>query len=102
MTARLEDVLVARGLLSEERVDEALRDYALGGGRLDTVFLELGGLSETALLEALAEASGVQPLHLGDYQPNLTLATELPGDIADRLDVVPISTEGQTLHLASA
>ncbi len=102
MTARLEDVLLARGLLSEERVDEALRDYALGGGRLDTVFLELGGLSETALLGALAEASGVQPLHLGDYQPNVALAVELPGDIADRLDVVPISTEGVTLHLASA
>ncbi len=102
MTARLEDVLLARGLLSPERVAEALRDHALGGGQLDTVFLELGGLSERELLSALAEAADVQPLHLGDYEPNPALAEELPADIAERLEVVPISSEGMTLHVASA
>ncbi len=102
MTARLEDVLLARGLLSPERVAEALRDHALGGGQLDTVILELGGLSERELLSALAEAAGAQPLHLGDYEPNLAVAAELPADIAERLDVVPVSTEGQTLHVASS
>ncbi len=102
MTARLEDVLLARGLLSPERVVEALRDHALGGGQLDTVILELGGLSERELLSALADAAGVQALHLGDYEPNVAVAAELPADIAERLDVVPLSTEGQTLHVASA
>jgi Type II secretion system (T2SS), protein E, N-terminal domain/HEAT repeats len=102
MTARLEDVLVARGLLSSERVTEAMRDHALGGGQLDTVFLEVGGLSERELLSALAEASDVQPLHLGDYEPNVAMAEELPSDIAERLDVVPVSAEGTTLHVASA
>src|SRR5271166_2905914 len=102
MTARLEDVLLARGLLSPERVAEALRDQALGGGQLDTVLLELGGFSERELLGALAEAAEVQPLHLGDYEPNAALASELTADIAERLDVVPVSNEGQTLHVASA
>jgi Type II secretion system (T2SS), protein E, N-terminal domain len=102
MTARLEDVLVSRGLLSPERVAEALRDHALGGGQLDTVFLELGGLSERELLSALAEAADVQPLHLGDYEPNKALAEELQADIAERLEVVPVSVEGTTLHVASA
>ncbi len=102
MTARLEDVLVERGLLTPERVAEALRDHALGGGQLDTVLLELGGLSERELLSALAAAADVQPLHLGDYEPNVALASELAADIAERLDVVPVSTEGTTLHVASA
>jgi hypothetical protein len=102
MTARLEDVLVSRGLLSPERVAEALRDHALGGGQLDTVLLELGGLSERELLSALAEAADVQPLHLGDYEPNKALAEELQADIAERLEVVPVSVEGTTLHVASA
>jgi HEAT repeat protein len=102
MTARLEDVLVSRGLLSPQRVAEALRDHALGGGQLDTVLLELGGLQERELLSALAEAAEVQPLHLGDYEPNLAMALELPADIAERLEVVPVSTEGTTLHVASA
>lgn len=102
MTARLEDVLVSRGLLSAERVAEAWRDHALGGGQLDTVLLELGGLSESELLSALALASDVQPLHLGDYEPNKALAGELARDIAERLEVVPVSTEGTTLHVASA
>jgi hypothetical protein len=81
---------------------EALRDHALGGGQLDTVLLELGGLSEAELLSALAEAADVSPLHLGDYEPNLAVAGELAADIAERLDVVPVSTEGTTLHVASA
>ncbi len=102
MTARLEDVLLERGLLSPERVAEALRDHALGGGQLDTVLLELGGLSERELLSALAEAAEVQPLHLGDYEPNMAMASELAAEIADRLDVVPVSIEGTTLHVASA
>lgn len=102
MTARLEDVLVSRGLLSTERAAEALRDHALGGGQLDTVLLELGGLSERELLSALAEAADVQPLHLADYEPNVAVAVELPADIAERLEVVPVSVEGTTLHVASA
>jgi HEAT repeat protein len=102
MTARLEDVLMARGLLSSERMAEALRDHALGGGQLDTVLLELGGLSEKELLSALAEAADVQPLHLGDYEPNVAVASELAADIAERLDIVPVSTEDSTLHVASA
>ena len=102
MTARLEDVLMARGLLSEERMAEAIRDHALGGGQLDTVLLELGGLSEKELLSALAEAADVQPLHLGDYEPNVAMAQELAADIAERLDIVPVSTEETTLHVASA
>jgi HEAT repeat protein len=102
MAERLEDILLARGLLSTERVAEALRDWALGGGQLDTVLLELGGLSERALLDALAEAAGVQPLHLGDYEPNAAIAGELPAEVAERLDVVPVSVEGSTLHVASA
>ncbi|MGO9831849.1 MAG: FrgA protein [Myxococcaceae bacterium] len=102
MKARLEDVLVVRGLLSEERMAEALRDHALGGGQLDTVLLELGGLAERELLEALAEAAELQPLHLGDYEANVAVAAELPADIAERLGVVPVSTEGHTLHVASA
>jgi hypothetical protein len=101
MAERLEDILVARGLLSPERVTEALRDHALGGGQLDTVVLELGGLSERELLGALAEAAGVQALHLGDYEPNPAVAGELPTDVAARLEVVPVSTEGSTLHVAS-
>ncbi|MGO9765109.1 MAG: FrgA protein [Myxococcaceae bacterium] len=102
MKARLEDVLIVRGLLSQERMAEALRDHALGGGQLDTVLLELGGLSERELLEALAEAAELQPLHLGDYEANVAVASELPAEIAERLGIVPVSTEGQTLHVASA
>jgi hypothetical protein len=102
MAERLEDILLARGLLSTEAMAEALRDWALGGGQLDTVLLELGGLPERALLDALAEAAGVQPLHLGDFEPNAAVAGELPAEVAERLDVVPVSVEGTTLHVASA
>ena len=101
MSERLEDILLARGLLPPDRIVEALRDHALGGGQLDTVFLELGGLSERELLDALAAASGVQPLHLGDYEPNPVVASELSSEVAERLEIVPLSNETGSLHVAT-
>jgi len=102
MTERLEEHLVARGVLSQERADDALRSQALVGGAMDTLLLEMGALREQDLVTALGEVSGLQPIYLADYVPNPAMASALPREEADRLNIAPLSVESDLLHVAVA
>jgi len=100
MTERLEEHLVARGLLSQERAEDALRSQALVGGAMDTLLLEMGALREQDLVTALGEVSGLQPIYLADYLPNPAMAAALPLEEAERLNLAPLSDEDGMLHVA--
>jgi hypothetical protein len=100
MTERLEEHLVARGLLSQERAEDALRSQALVGGAMDTLLLEMGALREQDLVTALGEVSGLQPIYLADYVPNPQMASALPLEDAERLNLAPLSVEDGMLHVA--
>jgi HEAT repeat protein len=102
MIERLEEHLVARGLLSQERADDALRSQALVGGAMDTLLLEMGALREQDLITALGEVSGLQPIYLADYVPNPAMASALPREDAERLNIAPLSVEDEMLHVAVA
>ncbi len=101
MGRRLEEHLVARGLLTPERAVEVLRTQALLGGALDTILLDQRAVGEQELLTALGEVSGVFPIHLPDFEPNQALAREVPAALAERMGIVPLSMEGATLHVAT-
>ena len=102
MTERLEEHLVTRGLLSQERAEDALRSQALVGGAMDTLLLEMGALREQDLVTALGEVSGLQPIYLADYVPNPGMASALPREDAERLNLAPLSVEDGMLHVAVA
>jgi hypothetical protein len=101
MPHRLAQHLISRGLLPASKVDEALKRLAASEGVcFDTVLLELGAISEAGVLQAMADVSGVRLVNLSDFEPNKSAAQELPLKIAQRLNVVPLSVDGNTLHLA--
>lgn len=101
MPARLAQHLVQRGLLPSEKVNEALRRQTVGGGALDTVLLEQGVIAEAGMLQAIADVSDLRPVNLADFEPNYDVATLIPQKVADRLGIVPLSVDGNTLHVAS-
>lgn len=100
MPARLTQLLVARGLLPPETAEAALRQQQTRGGLIDTAVLETGRVPEAELLALLGEASGFRPVNLADFEPNVEVATFIPPKIAERLCVVPLSLDGNTLHVA--
>lgn len=102
MPSRLAQHLVARGLLSTEKVNEALRRMATAGGTLDTALLEMGALQEADLLQAASETSGLRSVNLAEFEPNTEVASLIPPKIAERLCVVPLSVDGAMLHVACA
>ncbi|TSC33612.1 FrgA protein [Corallococcus sp. Z5C101001] len=101
MPSRLAQHLVSRALLTQEQAGELLRQHQAQGGHLDTALLERG-LSEQDVLALLGEVSGFRPVNLVDFEPNLEVASFIPPKIAERLSVVPLSLDGNTLHVACA
>ena len=55
MTEKLGRILVAKGLITEEQLEEALKVQVIYGGRIGTNLVELGHLDLTTLANALAE-----------------------------------------------
>ncbi|MFY2557041.1 FrgA protein [Corallococcus terminator] len=102
MPARLAQLLVSRMLLSQEKAGELLRHQQAQGGHLDTVLLEQGLASETDVLALLGDVAGFRAVNLVDFEPNAEVASFIPPKIAERLSVVPLSLDGQTLHVACA
>jgi hypothetical protein len=102
MPQRLAQHLIARGLLPARVVDEALRRLGREGGTLDTVLLEMGAVSEAGILQAISDVSGVRLVNLADFEPNAEAAPLMPFKMARQLNVVPLSVDGTSLHLACA
>ncbi|MBZ4415152.1 FrgA protein [Myxococcus sp. RHSTA-1-4] len=100
MPARLAQLLVSRMLLSPEKAGELLRQHQAQGGHLDTLLLERGVAGEADVLAMLGEVSGFRPVNLVDFEPNPDVASFIPPKIAERLCVVPLSLDGNTLHVA--
>ncbi len=81
-------------------VDDALRKLQSGSANLDTILLEAAAISEAGMLQALSDVSGMRLVNLADFEPNVEAGPMLPLKISRRLNVVPLSVDGNILHLA--
>ena len=99
---QLGDVLVLRGLVTHENVQEALELQAQSGGRLGELLVQMGVLEERDLVDALAEFFGMPVADLRRYKPDpdaLALITEA---VARENMAIPISLHDDGLHVAVA
>ncbi len=101
MNERLAQHLITRKLLPESVVVEALKRLDGSMVSFDTVLLETGKISEQGVLQALADVSGVKLVNLRDFEPNVDAAQFVPLKIVHRLNAVPLSVDGRSLHIAS-
>jgi len=101
---RLGELLVKRGLVSLEQIEEALKIQATTGKRLGDILVERGYITREALegvleeYKASAEANGaVSKADEVDH----TLAKLFPEKLARMFKVVPLKMENGTLLVAS-
>jgi type IV pilus assembly protein PilB len=103
-SARVEDVLLERGLLDEDGLAHA-RTIALRTGRaLVRVLIEDALVPEEPIMEALAKLSGAPFVRLDETTLDLRAATLLPDAFARRAFSVGIGfdEDGRTLILATS
>ena len=104
---RIGEVLVAQGLLTEEKLAEALaaqRDVPPGQQRkrLGLVVIALGLATEKQVAEALAEALGLDLVDLGRTIVVPEHVRLLPRAVAERSGIIILEREGGRLKLASS
>ena len=98
----LGELLVRHEVLSAESVDRGLALQGTSGARLGAVLVELGVLSDRLLAEALAEQLGLPLAELGEQIPQQAALSLMAASVAREHMIVPLSLEGDVLHIAVA
>ena len=93
--------LLSRKTITQEQLEEAQRTRGFFGGQLESHLFKLGFIQETALGEALTEASGL-PYASGDRLRGIPpeVLAFVPSHIAERNRVCPFQLEERRLRLA--
>src|SRR5947209_8759759 len=96
--AKIGEILIAQGRLTQEGLEEALEWQVLYGGRLGTNLLELQLVEEEPLARALGKQLGAD-VAWGNLDVDPALVSAIPPHIADRQEIVPWKLEKRRLKL---
>jgi len=102
MSARLGDILVARGLVSREALDGAVGRQQECGEYIGTVLVERGLIEEKALLAVLAELTGLPVLDLPHLRIPAEVIGRIPAKFAWHHRIMPVELAQTTLTIAVA
>jgi hypothetical protein len=103
MALRLGELLVNEKLITREHLEEALQAQVIFGGKLGTIMIEMGLLSEKTMTGALKQLLGfpcAQPEDLEDIPRNVIEIISL--ELAEKHMVIPVAVSGRKLTLAMA
>jgi len=85
----LGELLVQRGLLAREQLEEALRER-VSGQRIGEIIVERGWVTASAIAHALAEQYGFPFMTLDHEELDLKVSTLLPETLARRYEALPV------------
>jgi cellulose synthase/poly-beta-1,6-N-acetylglucosamine synthase-like glycosyltransferase len=98
----LGQVLVERGLITDDQLADALAEQQRTGSRIGEVLVHSGVVDEAELVAALAEHFQLPTVDLSQVEPDATALELIPEPLARHLRAVPIFVENGTLYLAVA
>ncbi|MEZ5658837.1 MAG: GspE/PulE family protein [Burkholderiaceae bacterium] len=100
----LGELLIERGILSQDQLRIALMEQRAAGHPLGQVLVSLGFVTEKTLRETLAENLGHEEIDLSRLVPNPAALEVVPAEFAKRHRVFPVSidSEARQLTLASS
>jgi general secretion pathway protein E/type IV pilus assembly protein PilB len=95
-------ILLERGLLTPEQIDESVALQKAEGLRLDRALIQLGFLTERQLLEVMSEQLHLPLVNLEEIAIAPETLRALPPKIVYRKRLVPISRNNGTLNVATS
>ena len=103
MSARLGEMLLKVGALTEGQLEQVLNAQAIYGGRLGTNLVEMGVVEEEELAYVLSEQLGVPYVDPAEFEAiQKSLLAIIPLEMVQRYRVLPLALEGKRLTLAMA
>ncbi len=103
MAVRLGELLINKNLLTQAQLEEALQAQVIFGGKLGTVLIEMGLITEDYLAEILAQLLAIPCVKPGQLQsiPEDVIKIISPS-LAEKNMAVPVAVKGKKLTLAMA
>jgi type IV pilus assembly protein PilB len=98
---RLGDLLIEKGLLNEAQLKVALNEQKKHGKKLGETLVDLGYVDEDTLLEVVSEQLGITKISVNQIEFSEELKSIIPGNVARRLNVLPVKLDKNILHIAT-
>jgi type IV pilus assembly protein PilB len=99
---RLGELLIDSQLISEEQLKAALHEQKKWGGRLGRTVVEMGFVTESAMVTVLAGQLQLRTVDLDAAKLPVKVTEHLRLDLAERYGIFPLGIDGNTLFIASS
>jgi type IV pilus assembly protein PilB len=100
MPPRLGEILLNEHLITPQQLEQAMAQQQLEGGRLGSILIKLGWVTEVDIARALGEQYGVPYIDLDTVDIDPAFIHLLPPGIVQKHLVIPIAKTGTTLTIA--
>lgn len=97
---QLGELLIERGIISRQQLDEALTVQKDRGGLIGEVLVELGFAKEEDITQALTTQYGFPYLPLANYEINSEIIAIIPSRVAWQYLIIPVDKVGNSLTLS--
>jgi type IV pilus assembly protein PilB len=102
MAVKLGEMLLKAGLITQDRLQEALEAQKKNGGKLGYNLVKLGYVKEDEITQLLSEQYGVPSINLRHFEIDDSVITLIPSEVAQKYLVLPVNRTGATLTIAMA
>jgi len=100
MSQRLGDLLVREKVITNDQLETALKTQKTDGGRLGSVLVKLGFLSDEDVTNFLSRQYGVPAINLNYFEIDPAVVKLVPQETARRYQILPLSRVGASLTIA--
>ena len=100
MSQRLGDLLVREKVITDQQLEEALKVQKQTSGRLGSVLVKLGYLSDEDVTNFLSRQYGVPAINLNYFEIDPAVVKLVPHKTAKRYQILPLSRVGASLTIA--
>ena len=94
--------LLEAKLIPPDALQKAQQQIKSAGGSITQALVKLGAITEDSLTKFLAELYSVPAIDLTNFTPDHAVTKLIPGDVANKFQIVPISRSGRRLTVAMA
>src|SRR6266571_441186 len=100
MAVKLGEMLIKAGLLTPQKLQEALEYQKTNGGKLGLNLVKLGFVKEEEITRVLSQQYGVPAINLSKIDIDDAVVKLIPSEVAQKYLIMPVSRTGATLTIA--
>lgn len=100
VTKQLGELLLERGVISQEQLNKALKAQEINGGLIGYILVSLGYAREEEIAQALTVQYGFPYLPLECYEINVEAMKLIPQNVAEQYNLIAIDKMGDLLTIA--